>query len=150
MCRTDHECLHLVTVAAEAGDRAEEILVTLLWVEVADRDENEVIGNEAKRGAGTASVDVLEPESLGIDRGKEGTQPLSEPVRAWMDVANGTTGGHDDIRQANDERHHQPTHQHRCAGVEKLPDDSRSLELCCDRSVRIHEPAKLNDVHRPL
>ena len=150
VCRADHQRLRLVSLAAEEGDRTEEVLVPLLRVEVADRDEDEVIGNEAEQGAGCASVDALEPECLGVDRGKEGTKSLSERVGAWMDVPDGAAGAHDDVRQPEDERHHQPAHRHRCARVEKLPDDGLAFELCRDRSMRIHEPAELNDVYRTL
>src|SRR5213593_4395949 len=84
-------------VATEQTDRAQEVFMPLLRVEVADADEHDVVLTKAVRAASGTAVDLPGLELVGVDRREERLQPLPESLRARMDVSDGAAGAHDDV-----------------------------------------------------
>jgi hypothetical protein len=134
------------TKNAHASDRRQEIFVTLLRIDVPDCANNEVVGNESKVSPTRLAVEGMDVERLWIDGRKEGEQAFSERVSAGMYAGYFLTSGHDGVRQAAHQRHEKSTNCHGRTGVEQLPNYGGVFKPPGDGTMRVYQPAKLNDI----
>ncbi len=124
--------------------------MALLRIQVSHAAENLIARLKAELSTRGVAIDPIRGEDVRIHRREEGSNAISEFSSARMHFCNCPTGGHDNIGEAEDERHHGATERHRRTRVEDLPDDRCSLESGGNRRMRIHQAADLDEIDASL
>ena len=134
------------------GYRVDERLVALLRIEVAHAGHQYVTVGDGHGPSGPAA-DGFPLGRRGGDRRhrrNEGNQAGAAEAGPGVLVGHRPTGGHDQVGQHQDHRHHQPTEGRRRPGVDELPDHSPPGQSTGQRPVHVEQSVDFDHIDRFL